>query len=163
MVLFYLSFKGDMYFNFAYVCVVASEHVYGCPQRSELLEMPRVGVRRSCELPDEGAWKGIQIPCKNRTHSWFLQNLSSIFFIFLLHLFIDVYVCACVYDYVCMHTGIYMGMLHVTAHVDRGQSTACDSSSCLLYGSLGLNSGPQTWEQVPSLAEPIPRPEKVSF
>lgn len=98
-----------------------------------------------------------------RTLDFCKISLVSSFYIFIALIYWCVCVCMYMCVWLCVHAHRHL-YGHAACHSTcRGQSTACDSSSCLLYGSLGLNSGPQTWEQVPSLAEPIPWPEKVSF
>lgn len=67
---------------------------------------------------------------------------------------------AYVYDYVCVHTGIYVHTY--TSYVAHVEASTC-SCSLLSHGSLGLNSGHQAWKQVPSIVEPISWPEKVLF
>lgn len=61
--------------------------------------------------------------------------------------FLSFFPCICVCGYMC-----------VTVHLCRSESKHLESVLLPLNGSWGVNPGPQTWQQVPLLAEPSPLP-----
>lgn len=70
------------------------------------------------------------------------------------------FLCVCVYAYICSHTRVCCHVCH-NAHVEVKKTTYRSLSFLPLYRSWGLNLGHQMWQQVPVDTEPSLQPHKI--